>query len=293
MKHNFLNKKETYNNPNSLYLVESEGNTSQSIYNPSYSSVKSDISIKMSSILFRYFDMAYVASIADDSFVLGAPIKVFVPRKNLEEANLKYENDLKFTREHFKKNLRIERKLNRHVALRSVLFDNIREVYPDFGLNMDSKISSKDFSTYKSNKSAFRRALSQTLTYSDSISQSESLLKAQDTLSEVVDNISFSKACDIEDKFFISEIDTFFEKLKDAPIEIRSKLNKNTIPFENNKKISTVDLVHKLKQDRLSRIKKYSEIFELYEKLNKKSDKQSGNNLYIKLQSKSDTDIEK
>jgi hypothetical protein len=241
---------------------------------PNFSNVKTSISLNQSKLLQYFFDMGTVASTADDGFVVPAPIKVLSYGKNAEE---KYQADKKIATETLRNNVKMCRKLDKKVEYKVFLFDEIRTIYPDFAQNMDKKVSPADYSLYIKNKKLLKNALFYG-NQPDKISVANALLSYKDKLSSVIDTEEFSDACNIEDRFIISELDEFFKILNNKP-EIEKKPFKQKKFKQEDKVLSVVDLADKLKHERAERISKYTEIKKLYEKI--KSSK------YISLQARS------
>lgn len=246
--------------------------------NPSYTNIKSNISTKQASLL-NYHDMLSVARLADVCLMIKPPILHSVFGKTHDEHKRIYKENHNFFAINFKRNIKASRKLDFQLYLRKELFSTISEVYPEFGQNMKSKISGGDYELYHTCKMRLKSVLSPEIEYKPLELAFETLKQAQDKLSEVIDSSNFSKACEIEDRFMLSELDTFFSKLPYATKEQRSKLSKLTINREDGQKISTLDLAKKVREEQISRLKKYEEISELYNKLNKKINE----NRYIEI----------
>ena len=255
---------------------------------PSYTNIKSNIIIKQS-LLLNYHDMLSVARLADNCLMVRPPVLYSISGKSHAEHERIFEENHKFFDINFKKNIKASRKLDFQVYSRKELFSNISEVYPEFGQNMKSKISGEDYELYHTYKRNLKSLFTHDVDYKPLEPSSETLKHAQDKLSEVIDSSGFSKACEIEDRFMLSELDTFFDKLPYATKEQRSKLSKPTILREDGQKISTLDLAKRVREEEIARLKKYAEISELYDKLNKKVDK----NRYIELKTSTTDDISK
>ncbi len=262
---------------------------SHSMYDqPSYTNIKNNISTKQA-LLLNYHDMLSVARLADNLLMVKPPVLYGISGKSRAEHERIFEENHKFFDINFRKNIKASRKLDFLVYLRKELFSNISEVYPEFGQNMESKISGEDYELYHTYKMHLKSLFTHDIDYKPLELSSETLKHSQDRLSEVIDSSSFSKACEIEDKFMLSELDTFFAKLSYATTEQRSKLSKLTINREDGQKISTIDLAKKVREEQISRLKKYAEISELYAKLNKKVDE----NRYIGIKTSTTDDISK
>lgn len=230
---------------------------------PTYSNIKSNISIHQSSLLLYYHDLAYVASTLNDSIVLVSPVKHVHTGKTAEEYNRIFDENTAFAQANFKKNIKLSKKLDYRLYTRSILFDNIREIYPDFGNNMKDKISPEDYELYHSNMAKVKKALLLEVHDEPFKPLSEGLAEAQKKFAEVTNTPEFAKACEIEDRFIISEFDKFFGMLPQASQEKQSLLRKSTIKLENGNKISTIDLANKVRSERVARLQKYSEINKL------------------------------
>lgn len=219
--------------------------------------------------LLSMHDMAFVASLADSSIVLTPPVKFSNYGKYTEEAEKRYQEDRVFTAENFMQNVKANHKLESRYNIRNQLFEKIKEVYPEFGHNMQDKISPEDYALYSKNLKKFKKSISISLISANNMSSSEALLQEKDKISEVIDSIDFTRACEVEDNFMISELDIFFEKLQTMPNDIQHSFAKHNIPMPDGKKYSYMELAQKAKNDRIKRIEKYSKIYNIYEKLKK------------------------
>lgn len=238
---------------------------------PTYNGIKSNMSIHQSSLLLYYHDLAYVASTINDSIGVGVPVKQVHVGKTAEEYNRIFGENAEFAHEHFQKNIRQSKKIDYHLYKRSILFDNMREIYPDFGKNMQDKIPPEDYELYHSNMLKLKKALLLEVHDQPFKSLSESLAEAQKKVAEITDTFEFSKACEIEDKFIISEFDKYFGMFPQASQEKQSLARKGTIKLENGAKTSTIDLANKVRNERIARLKKYEEISKLEDKSSGKS----------------------
>ena len=182
-------------------------------------------------------------------------------------AEKRYQENRLFTVNNFEKNITAYNKLSSRYTSRYELFSKIREVYPEFGQNMNKKISSDDFQLYSQVLRNFKKVTSSIMEYTDTLPASDVLLNQQDKIAEVVDSIDFTRACEIEDKFMISELDTFFKNLSSMPPEVKHGFQKHNILMPDGKKSSYLELAQKVKNDRLKRIEKYGKIYKIYNKL--------------------------
>ena len=236
--------------------------------NPLYHTIRSNISSKQSYLINHFHDMTFVASYSDFAFVLSAPFKTYAGKKTAEEREKAFQDDKAFTANLFKKNIEISKKLDAKEKSRAEFFALVHKVYPTFGQNMEDKISKEDFDLVQHVRKSFRQVFaSSNLEYDHNVSQKDKLLSLQDKLSEIIDSETFAKACNIEDKFMISELDKFFELLPNAEIEIKRELNHETLRTHDGRKISCINLARKIKQDRVQRTQKYEQISKLYTKL--------------------------
>ncbi len=234
----------------------------------SITEIRSNIS-KFQNSLLSMHDMAFVASLADNSIVLSAPIKYPKLGSHADIAEKHYQENRLFAAENFAKNITAHNKLSAKYNSRSELFSRIREVYPEFGQNMNIKISSEDFELYSQVFKKFKKVISTDTDYTDTVSAQDILLNQQDKIAEVVDSIDFTKACEIEDTFMISELDTFFKKLSSMPPEVKHSFQKHNIQMPDGRKASSFELAEKVKSDRIKRLEKYGKIYRIYNKLQK------------------------
>ena len=240
---------------------------------PTYSNIKFALRSSLGKLLGRSHDLAYVASIIDNSIVLPMPIKNHTTHR-YEDPQV-FEADKAFAQENFGVNLRAYQKLMPYTESRELLYQKIRTVYPDFAFNMEQKIPADDYLLYADQVRLMRDLLNDPVIDKD-VSLKENLLRMQDRHAEVIDTIDFSRACSIEDRFIISELEKFFELLKDAPKATVDALNKADIPvyaqLPGNEKLhrgkfSTVHYANLCMGNRKSRLRKYDEISLLYKKL--------------------------
>ncbi len=258
-----------------LYL---EANDDDIYKNPNSLQIRSNIHSKQSDVLNDYYDMGFIASIADNLLVLSSPVKDLL-HYSKQYANEKYQLDTETVKDNFEKNIKASKKLDKKVLYRSMIFSSISKVYPDFCCNMEKKVSTEKYSLYHKEKQAFKRVLNTSLLNPFDKLFSETLLSYKDKLSSVIDTPEFSKACCIEDEFVISEIDTFIQTLSNMPKEEQKPFHRKKIKIGNDY-FSTLELAEKMKSERIRRLNKYSEIQKLYKKLE--------NHPYIKLSVKDD-----
>lgn len=256
-------------------VSDNEGQT-QSIYdNPTSLRIRVNISYKKFDILNKYHDMGFIASIADNLFVLPTPIKSYL-HCNYIHASEKYESDKKVFESNFEKNIKASKKLDKRVSHKKALFESISKVYPNFCCNMEEKIGKEKYALYISQKQAFLKATNHNLDSSSADFDAE-LLDYNDRLSRVIDTPKFSEACCIEDEFVISEVETFLQTLSNMPKESQRPFHRKKIKI-GEEHFSTVELAEKMKAERMARLEKYDEIKKLYKKLEKHP--------YIKLSGK-------
>jgi hypothetical protein len=270
---NNKNKKE-FHEPSNISSSEFYNQTvhiPESIYeNPTPSSIAHNITSKQTFALSYLLDMAYVAATADNSFYLPKPYKVAHAGKFAKIFEEKFNSDIAFTNEYYKKNIKVSRKLDNYIKPRKELFEIIQTVYPGFCHNMENKISHKDYEFYRKNKTSLKKCLHYKETYSDTVSSKDVLLGYQDNLANIIDTLDFSKACKIEDSFVASELITFFDKFSELSDEDKKTIMKHKIKL-NNGTIKTLDFAKKLLDERNNRIAKYSSIENLYKKIDEKT----------------------
>lgn len=256
INYSFFEKEDIYENPNCL-------------------NIKSNISRKTFRMLIDFYDMGFIASIAENLFVLPAPVKNLYGH-NRKYAAEKFESDQKTSKVNLEKNIRASKKLDKKVSYRETIFESISKVYPDFCKNMESKIGKEKYSLYHSTRNALRTQFSRDPRFSETDPLfSDILLTFKDNLSALIDSPKFSEACNIEDQFVISELDTFMQILANMPKEEQKPFHRKRLKIGEDH-FSTFEIAEKLKAERISRLQKYAEIQKLYEKLN--------NHSYIKLE---------
>lgn len=247
------------------FSISSENDIKNIYENPTSMQIHSNIRLKESEILSKYYDMGFIASIADNLFVLSSPVKVLTGHTS-QYATEKYEANKKTVKTNFEKNIVASKKLDKKVLYRSALFDSISKVYPNFCCNMKEKIGTEKYDLYQKEKQALKRVLNSNVTSSIDAFSSEVLLSYKDALSNVIDTQEFSEACKIEDEFIIAEIDAFIQALSNMPKEEQRPFTRKKIKIGDNC-FSTVELAEKVKSERISRLEKYSDIQKLYKKL--------------------------
>lgn len=245
-----------------LFDSSSESEVQDIYENPNSIQIRSNIHVKQTKILDNYYDMGFIASIADNLFVLSSPVKILLGHTK-QYANEKYEADKATVQNNFEKNVKASKKLDKKVLYRSMLFDSISKVYPDFCHNMEEKVDTEKYALYHKEKHNLRRIVNSFPSYSINDFSSEMLLSYKDNLSSVIDTPEFSKACSIEDEFVISEIDTFIQILEKMPKEKQKPFHRKKIKI-GEEYFSTIEAAEKVKTERINRLKKYSEIQKLY-----------------------------
>lgn len=239
---------------------------------PTPHSIHTNIATKQSMELSYLLDMAYVAATADDSFYLPHPYIVHHSGKNAQMYEEIYNKNLEFTNEYFQKNIETSRKLDMHSKPRFSLLDDIRTVYPDFFHSMDKKISQDDYVLYRKNKTELRKCLScSSVSYSEEKLSEEVLLSYKDNLAKLIDSLDFSRACQIEDTFVLSELEMFFQKLSELSVEEQRDFASKEITIKEGQTVNILDFVSKMQNERISRLEKYSTIENLYNKLENQS----------------------
>ena len=148
----FDNFKSVFNNKNKQISSEPIDVSSSEFYNPTFNIPKSiyeeptpnsiahNITAKQTFALSFLLDMAYVAATADNSFYLPKPYKISHAGKNRKIFEEKFNSDIVFTSEYYKKNIKVSKKLDNYVKPRKELFEIIQTVYPEFCHNMENKI---------------------------------------------------------------------------------------------------------------------------------------------------------
>lgn len=235
--------------------------------NPNCLNIKSNISRKTFKMLIEFYDMGFIASIAENLFVLSAPVKNLTGY-NRKYAAEKYESDQETSKSNLEKNIKASKKLDKKVAYREAIFESISKVYPDFCKGMESKIGKEKYSLYHSQRNALRTQFSRAPRFSEPDPLfSDILLTFKDNLSALIDSPKFSEACSIEDQFVISELDIFMQTLANMPKEEQKPFHRKRLKI-GEEYFSTLDVAERLKAERTSRLEKYAEIQKLYEKLN-------------------------
>lgn len=259
---------ESLSNSENTKIYDQEAKILSTYSDYSVQEVKSNIKTNQNHLLSMH-DMAFVASLAESCIVLPGVVKFTKSGADNISSKEKFLQDRIFSADHFKENIKASHKLESKCNARRKLFEHIREVYPDFANHMDDKISDSDSKTYHTVLRKFRYTLSKELIYTGDTSSSDLLLQKKDDISEVIDSIDFTRASEIEDKFMISELDTFFKMLEASPKEVQHDFKKHNIQIAGGKKQSIFELAEKAKQDRLRRLEKYSSIYNIYKKLEK------------------------
>ncbi len=238
--------------------------------NPNVISIGGNISNKQHLLINRFFDMGFVMATADSSIVLHAPIVYFNdPRSQMERDN-DYEQDKDVFKKNFEKNIRLSKKLDKRVDALEKMFSKIREVYPSFGKDIETKISPEDYNLYMSQQTKFKKSLVARTGYFEEAKRiSDKLLERKDRISEVIDSEDATRACRIEDTFLISELEKYFEILKTLPKEEQKSQTEKAISVESGK-VSAYELATQVLQERKQRVAKYDEVLKLFRKLNDK-----------------------
>lgn len=235
-------------------------------FGTSYLEIKNVISFSQETLLLRLFDMAHIAACAENCCFLPPVIKTLTVKRKDVTAEEKYNIDKEVFDENYKTNLKTAKKLKKYTTNRRDLFDLIRKIYPDFCFNMESKISKEDFEIYKKVKNDFKRFLLRSTPHDPTQFHSEVLRDYKSRLKRIVDTKEFSRACNIEDNFVLSEISNFLTIFSTLPLEEQKAFKKRTFPVEDTK-ISSIAFLEKVRKDRLARIEKSKKISSLYEKM--------------------------
>ena len=123
----FDNFKSVFNNKNKQISSEPIDVSSSEFYNPTFNIPKSiyeeptpnsiahNITAKQTFALSFLLDMAYVAATADNSFYLPKPYKISHAGKNRKIFEEKFNSDIVFTSEYYKKNIKVSKKKKRTI----------------------------------------------------------------------------------------------------------------------------------------------------------------------------------
>ena len=76
--------------------------------------------------------MAYVAATADNSFYLPKPYKISHAGKNRKIFEEKFNSDIVFTSEYYKKNIKVSKKLDNYVKPRKEFFEGIQHTLNNY-----------------------------------------------------------------------------------------------------------------------------------------------------------------
>lgn len=233
----------------------------------STSSLRTSINKCQLDLIFRYYNMEYVASLADDCFVLNNPIKFYFGGHITKQRAAQYEKDVVFVSEYDNTVNKMRTKLEKHLNLRRALFNQIRQIYPDFCFDMEKKIDEKDFKFYKENRKNLHQLISKNPRYNINVSSEEILNQLRDDLSKLIDSKAFLKACIAENEFVLSELDIFFDLLSKIPPEERNNFSEFVILLSANSSYTLPELVEKLRSDVSANLTRDLEVQEMQNKL--------------------------
>ena len=155
--------------------------------------------------LIKYNDIGFIFDNIDSIVYLHIPFKNKhvseeqfqknreIAFKTLETAKVSYEDFMK------------------ELELRERVFKKVREINPEFCMNMKAKISNEEYDTYKrllekSIKSITR--LFNSIYSENSIDYEELILKKQDKISDIIDSADSSQLSQIEDTFVLNELNS-------------------------------------------------------------------------------------
>lgn len=228
----------------------------------------SSISTKQSYLLSHLFDMAYVASSADTAIYLPRPFKAaHTPGTSQKYENI-YRQNVKISDKNFEANKKTNKTLTMRMDSQMQFFGRVREIYPDFGLNFQEKISPEDYETYMAGKKNLKKVLFKSYPFSGDSDLGEYLENARNDISKVIDSKEFSRACQIEDSFILSELGVFFDKFAELPPEKQSEFKKAKIQkSKNSKPVGILDFANRLKSEKEKKLEQYEAIEKLYTKL--------------------------
>lgn len=231
-------------------------------------SLHSSITTKQSYLLSHLFDMAYVAASADTAVYLPRPFKVARISEKSQKYDDIYNQNIKISDKNFETNKKANKSLTMRLDSQMQFFGRVREIYPDFGLNFKEKVSPEDYETYTTGKKNLKKVLFKTYQFSGDSDLSEYLENARNDISKVIDSKEFSRACQIEDSFILSELGIFFDKFAELPPEKQAEFKKAKIQkSKNSKPVGILDFANRLKSEKEKKLEQYETIQNLYKKL--------------------------
>ena len=232
--------------------------------------IKNIIGMSQELLINRLFDMGHVAGCAESCCILPGVVKNLTTKRKDVTASEKYDRDKAVFDKNFAENIKTAKRLKRYTDNRMDLFELIKSVYPEFCTDMESKVGAENFALYKKEKTSFKKFLTRSVKSDQTEFLSDKLLAYQDDLATLIDTKDFSRACTIEDRFIISELDHFLGIFNSLPDIEQRKFKSNSFPTETNN-ISALSLISRIQADRRARIEKQKTIESLYEKLDNKS----------------------
>lgn len=235
---------------------------------PTTSFLSGNILNKQLLLMNRFLDMGFLVATSDSAIVLHSPIINYNIKKASVDRHEEYEENRKTYEENLKRNIKLSKKMDKRALQFENMFFMIKKVYPSFCEEMEKKIPEKDYNLYLEQKKKLRKIITKRNNSSDK-KLSDELLEYKDSISEIIDLPDFSKACEIEDSFVVSELNKYFEMLKNIPNEERKEQNRPIIEYDN-RRISTIMFANEVLKDRKNRIKKYEEILQIIDKLKDK-----------------------
>lgn len=231
-------------------------------------SIHSSISTKQSYLLGHLFDMAYVASTADNSLYLPRPFKAAHNYATAKKYDDLYKKNVEIVDKNFDANKKVNKLLTVHIDERMQFFERVKQVYPGFCADFQSKVTPEDYECYIANKKAFKKVLFKNATFNGDTDLEETLLNARDSIAKVIDSKEFSKACQIEDSFVLSELGVFLDKFAELPPEKQAEFRIQKIQkSKNSKKVDIIDFTTKLMDEKVKKLAQYETIQNLYKKL--------------------------
>lgn len=252
--------------PQSIKLEDLE--VAQYMKEQTPSALHSSISTKQSYILAHLFDMAYVASTADNGIYLPRPFKSAHGPALAQKYEDLYKKNVKTSDKNYDTNKKVNKLLTVHIDARMQLFERIKLVYPEFCSQFQEKVAPEDYEAYTSSKRSLKKVLFRETTFNGNSDLEETLENTRNDISKVIDSKEFSKACQIEDSFVLSELGIFFDKFAELPPEKQAEFRKQKIQkSKNSKKVDIIDFANKLRDEKVKRLQQYETIQGLYQKL--------------------------
>lgn len=168
-----------------------------------YSQIFFDILFKIKNLI-RYYDLGFVLNNLDSVIILPTPVKTSTI--SMEE----YYNNKTLYNEMYINIKSVFEKFNNELVLRKSTFEEIKQHYPNFTLDIDKKLDLERYQEYLKLLKFCSNDISKLVTSFDNVEDnySEQILFRKDIISGIIDNEYNSRLTFIQDSFILEELNS-------------------------------------------------------------------------------------